>query len=139
MFLPATRNEIFQNTDCQIYQVSERDSLIAQEASDCRQCTAVPRLLYDPRYVELRVTAKGKINRCKDLDKPFESRRLTLPEFLDNPHIRVERLSALRTGRLYPEKTSHSCKTLSPSQGHSATGIFKLFISLINLTDLIGN
>jgi hypothetical protein len=70
---------------------------------------------------------------------PWGSRILRLPEFLDNQHMREARLSALSTGRLYPEKTSHSCKRLSPSQGHIATGIFKLFISLINLTDLIGN
>jgi len=121
VFLLATRNEIFQNTDCQIYQVSKQGSIIAQEANDCRQCTAVPRFLYDPRYVELLVTAKDKTNTCADLDKSW---RLTLPEFLDNPHIRVERLSALRTGRLYPEKTSYSCQRLSTSQDHSATGIF---------------
>ena len=30
------------------------------------------------------------------------SRRLTLPEFLDNRHMKVVRLSALPTGRLYP-------------------------------------
>jgi len=32
---------------------------------------------------------------------PKGSRRLRLPEFLDNRHMKVVRLSALRTGRLY--------------------------------------
>ena len=34
------------------------------------------------------------------------SRRLRRSEFLDNRHIKVVRLSALRTGRLYPQKRS---------------------------------
>jgi hypothetical protein len=32
------------------------------------------------------------------------SRRLRLAEFLDNRHMKVVRLSALRTGRLYPQE-----------------------------------
>ena len=35
---------------------------------------------------------------------PEFSRRLRLPEFLDNRHMKVVRLSALRTGRLYPQE-----------------------------------
>jgi hypothetical protein len=34
----------------------------------------------------------------------LESRSLRLLEFLDNRHMQVVRLSALRTGRLYPQK-----------------------------------
>jgi hypothetical protein len=33
---------------------------------------------------------------------PYGSRRLRLPRFLDNRHMKVVRLSAIRTGRLYP-------------------------------------
>jgi hypothetical protein len=33
---------------------------------------------------------------------PKESRRLRLPKLLDNRHMKMVRLSALRTGRLYP-------------------------------------
>jgi hypothetical protein len=32
---------------------------------------------------------------------PEGSRRLRIPEFLENPHMEVVRLSALRTGRHY--------------------------------------
>jgi len=34
------------------------------------------------------------------------SRRLRLPEFLENQYVKMERLSALRTGRLYPQEIS---------------------------------
>jgi hypothetical protein len=36
------------------------------------------------------------------LDRPLSSRRLRLPEFLDSRHMKVLRLSTLRTSRLYP-------------------------------------
>jgi hypothetical protein len=40
----------------------------------------------------------------KGLDRTFGLQRLKLPEFLDNQHMKVARLSALRTDRLYPSK-----------------------------------
>jgi hypothetical protein len=36
----------------------------------------------------------------------LRSRGLSLPEFLDSPHMKVVRLSALSTGRLYPQEIS---------------------------------
>jgi hypothetical protein len=33
-------------------------------------------------------------------------KRLRLPEFLDNQHIKAVRLSALRTGHFYPQEIS---------------------------------
>ena len=33
---------------------------------------------------------------------PWGSRNLRIPEFLDNRYIKIAKLSALRTGRLYP-------------------------------------
>jgi len=58
---------------------------------------------------------------------PEGSRRLKLPEFLDNRRTKVVRLSALRT---------HFCKRLSRLQGHSAAG---KITSIKNFSDTIGN
>jgi hypothetical protein len=40
------------------------------------------------------------------LDKPLELLRLKLPEFLDNWHMKVARLSALYTGCITPQENS---------------------------------
>jgi hypothetical protein len=37
-------------------------------------------------------------------DRPVGFQEIEAPEFLDNRHIKVVRLSALRTGRLYPQE-----------------------------------
>jgi hypothetical protein len=49
------------------------------------------------------------------------------PRFLDSRHMKVVRLSALRTGRVYAPGNipgTHFCYRLSRPQGHSATGRF---------------
>jgi hypothetical protein len=38
------------------------------------------------------------------LDTPLGFQEVEAPEFLDNRHVKVVRLSALRTGRLYPQE-----------------------------------
>jgi hypothetical protein len=38
------------------------------------------------------------------LDRPLGFQEVEDPEFLDNRHMKVVRLSALRTGRLYPQE-----------------------------------
>ena len=70
---------------------------------------------------------------------PEGSRRLRLPRIQDNRHMKVVRLSAPRTGRLYPPGNipgNHFCSRLSRSQGHSAAG---RFVSKKNSNDTLGN
>ena len=43
----------------------------------------------------------GKAIRVQTRTGPYFCRRLRLPEFLDIWHMKVARLSSLRTGRLY--------------------------------------
>jgi hypothetical protein len=50
------------------------------------------------------VTGKGKAFPLQTWTGPWGSRRLRLPEFIDNRHMKVVRLSALRTGCLYPQE-----------------------------------
>jgi hypothetical protein len=71
------------------------------------------------------------------LTGPHGSRRLKLPDFLDNRHMKVARLSVLRTVRLYPHPFpgTHFCYRLSRPQGHSAAGR----MSMKNYNDTIGN
>jgi hypothetical protein len=47
---------------------------------------------------------KGKAFPLKTRTSPWGSRRLRLLEFLDNRHMKVVRLSALSTGRLYHQE-----------------------------------
>ena len=61
------------------------------------------------------------------------------PRFQDNRHMKVVRLSALRTGRLYPPGNIpgiHFCQRLSRPQGYSAAG---RIMSMKNSSDTIGN
>ena len=46
-----------------------------------------------------------KKNPITDLDRPWGFREVKAPRFQDNRHMKVARLSALRTGRLYPQET----------------------------------
>jgi hypothetical protein len=43
-----------------------------------------------------------KSNSSTGLYNPYNSRSFTLPEFLNNRHMEMSRLSATRTGRIYP-------------------------------------
>jgi hypothetical protein len=61
------------------------------------------------------------------------------PIFQDNRHMKMVRLSALRTGCLYPPGTipgTHLCWRLKQPQGHSAAG---RIMSMKNSSDTIGN
>ena len=66
---------------------------------------------------------KGRAILAQQYYRPWELQELEFPRFLDNPHMRVVRLSALIAGRLYPPGTipgTHFCLRLSRPQGHTA-------------------
>ena len=53
------------------------------------------------------------------------SRKMRLQEYLDHDHIKVVKLSALCTGRLYTPgdiPATHFCQRLSRPQSHSVAG-----------------
>jgi hypothetical protein len=71
------------------------------------------------------VTSKLYINPITGLDRPRGFQEIEAPRFQDNRHMKVVRLSALRTGRLYILGNipgTHFCWSLSLPQGHSAAG-----------------
>jgi hypothetical protein len=47
---------------------------------------------------------KKKSFPATGLDRPLWFQEAEAPEFLDNRHMKVVRLSALRTGRFYPQE-----------------------------------
>ena len=70
---------------------------------------------------------------------PEGSRRMRLPRFEDNRHMKVVRLSDLRTVRLYLQEIFLiliSVKRLSQPEDHSAAG---KIMSMKNSNDTIGN
>jgi hypothetical protein len=70
---------------------------------------------------------------------PWGFQEVEVPRFQDNRHMKVVRLSALCTGRLYPPGNipgTHLCERLSWPQGHSATG---KIMSMKNSNDTIRN
>jgi hypothetical protein len=77
-------------------------------------------------------------NPITGLDRPLGLQEVETPRFLDNRHMKVLRLSTLRTGCLYPPENipgTHFCYRLSRSQGHSAT---ERIMSMKN-SDTFGN
>jgi hypothetical protein len=47
---------------------------------------------------------KVKLSPARDLERPLGFQKVVAPEFLDNWHMKVPRLSVLRTARLYPQE-----------------------------------
>jgi hypothetical protein len=60
-------------------------------------------LKFNTNYVTLYTTS-NQINPITGLDRPWGFQEVEAPRFQDNRHIKVVRLSALRTGRLYPPR-----------------------------------
>ena len=80
-----------------------------------------------------------QINPFTSLDRPWGFQEIEAPRFQDNQHMKVVRLSALRTGRVYSPVNipgTHFCQRLSQPQGHSAAG---RIMSMKNSNDTIGN
>ena len=62
------------------------------------------RIFYHEMKQLILHVCRDKINHCTGLDKPWGFQQVQAPRFQDNKHMKVVRLSALRTGRLYPPK-----------------------------------
>ena len=86
-----------------------------------------------------KLTREGKETLVQVWTASEGSRRLRLPEILDNQHMKMVGLSALRTGNLYPPRnipSTHFCYRLSRPHAHSADG---RIMSMKNSNDTIGN
>jgi hypothetical protein len=78
-------------------------------------------------------------NPCLGLESLWVYQEFKTPRFFDIRHMKVIRVSALRTGRLYPSGNipgTHFCHRLSRPQGHSAA---RRIMSMKNSHDNIGN
>jgi hypothetical protein len=60
------------------------------------------------------IMIRGKINPITGLDRPLRFQEVEAPRSLDNRHMKVVRLSALCTGRLYPQAILQAESTPRP-------------------------
>jgi hypothetical protein len=82
---------------------------------------------------------KRQSNPITGLEKPWSFQDVEAPRFPDNRHIKLVRLSALRSGRLYPPGNipgNHFCERLNQPQGHIAAG---RVMSMKNSNDTFGS
>jgi len=98
------------------------------------------KLLYYLLFKTLNFIGVGKAcNPITDLERPYEFQEVEVPIFQGNRHMKMVRLSALRTGRLYSPgniPATHFYKRLSQPQSHNAVG---RIMSMKNSNDILGN
>jgi len=75
-----------------------------------------------PLCVCIALYGKGKAIETQAWTGSEDSRRLRLAEFLDNWITKLARLSALRTGRLYPQEIHLGLISVRSSVDTKATG-----------------
>ena len=67
--------------------------------------TIIKCVYYILNMMEINGKLKSRVSKAIPLQawtSPLDSKRMRLPEFLGSRHMKVVKLSALRTGRLYP-------------------------------------
>ena len=89
-----------------------------------------------PLYIKQKV---NKAIPATCLERPCEFQKDEAPRYQDNRHMKVERLSVLHTGRLYPPvniRGNHFCYRMSLQRAHSEA---ERIISMNNSNDIIVN
>ena len=93
----------------------------------------------DGNLQSLLLSFTGRVKVKQSLHRPWGFQEVEVPRFIDNRHMQVVRMSALRTGRLYLPGNipgTRFCYRLSRPQGHRAAGRIK---SMTNSNDTIEN
>lgn len=98
---PALHNphEVQRTIEYRAATVCFKQCLLQTSRVQCRNITCLYGFTCDLsglREVQLSLHRPGQAHAV--------SRRLRLPRFLENRHMKVSRLSAIFTGRLYPQK-----------------------------------
>jgi len=91
-----------------------------------------------PKSIKLQ-EYKGKAIPITDLDRPLGFQLVEGPIFQDNRHMRVARLSALRTGRLYPQEISLVLISIRGWVNPRAVVAAGRVVTIKNFNNTIGN